>query len=130
MLVQTYEQQNAEVKKLRDRLAAVSPLTAKQDARIEELFNNLSEARHSIEDLRSENQQLKIEKEVWRTSENRTMKESQELLRERNSANDRLRDIQKHSEDREKHFETKLQKVEQRFEDISRDLYCEFNTDS
>lgn len=100
----------------------MSPLAAKQDAKIEELSSTLMSLRETNEHLRSENQNIKIEYEVSKKSETRAINDSQELLRERNNANERLRDFQRHFEEKERNHELQCNKIEERLEESSREL--------
>ncbi|KAI8905089.1 hypothetical protein EDD86DRAFT_258023 [Gorgonomyces haynaldii] len=122
LLSKTCDDQTNEMEQLRKRLSHVGPLTAKQDARIEELNNTLLSIRQDLEQQRNENQQLKIEQHVWKASEARALKEAQDLLRERNTSNERLRTMQQQLEDKERQHEQHLQKSEERLEQLTREL--------
>lgn len=122
LLSKSCEAQSQEAIQLRERIVNMSPVAAKQEAKIDELSNTLMALRQYTDRLQNENQQMKIEREVWKTSEARALKESQEFLRERNSANERLAEIQRSFNDREHFHETQIKKMDTRGENISRDL--------
>ncbi|KAH9244044.1 hypothetical protein BASA81_018584 [Batrachochytrium salamandrivorans] len=76
----------------------------------------------SLESLQSENQQLKIERGVWKSSETRAVRDAQDLTRERNSANDRLRDLQHELDERVRVVASERAKAEDRLESLNRDI--------
>ena len=44
-----------------------------------------------METVTAENQQYKVERQIWKSSEARVLKESQDLVKEKSAANDRIR---------------------------------------
>ena len=50
------------------------------------------------------------------------MKESQDIARERNSANDRMRELQNHLEEKERKSGTKLKRMEDQLDEMTREL--------
>jgi phage shock protein A len=97
-------------------------VAAKQDAKVEELSSSLMEQRQKVDQLRNENQQLSIEREVWKSSESRAVRESQEFSKERNSANERLNELQRNFVDQGHVHESQMAKVDQRIKEMSREL--------
>ncbi|KAL2914443.1 Protein mlp1 [Polyrhizophydium stewartii] len=114
--------QESESQQLRSRMQLLTEQSARQDAKTQELTDSLMEARLASDTLRGENQQLKIEREVWKSSEARAIREAQDLVRERNAANDRLRELQLQLEERERLASTEKIKADDRLEVLSRDL--------
>eukprot|EP00842_Homolaphlyctis_polyrhiza_P006575 jgi/Hompol1/6919/HPOL_000686-RA len=114
--------QEHEASELRKRLQIMTEQSGRQDARTQELSNAMMEARIAADTLRSENQHLKVEREVWKASESRALKEVQDLMRERNSANERLNDIQLKFTERESAWNAEKLKLDERLEVLIREL--------
>ncbi|KAH6570117.1 hypothetical protein BASA62_004475 [Batrachochytrium salamandrivorans] len=114
--------QEEESAQLRQRLQTLSDLSSRHDAKTQELTDGLMNARMSLESLQSENQQLKIERGVWKSSETRAVRDAQDLTRERNSANDRLRDLQHELDERVRVVASERAKAEDRLESLNRDI--------
>lgn len=122
MLLKSAETKNREFEQLHERLATFNNMSARQDAKIDELSNSLMISRQSLEKITIENQQMKVERQIWKTSEARHVKEAQDLIRERNTANDRIGELQAHLEDQNQKSASQLKKVQDQMEELTRDL--------
>lgn len=122
LLVQSTQSKDKEAAQLRERLSSINETATRQDIKIEELANNLLQARQSMEAISAENQQYKIERQIWKSSEARVLKESQDLLKERNSANDRIRELQDALDESDRKSGAKLKRLEDQTEELNRDL--------
>lgn len=107
---------------MRERLSSINDTATRQDIKIEELANSLLQARQSMESVNAENQQYKIERQIWKSSEARVLKESQDFLKERNAANDRIRELQDALDESDRKSGTKLKRMEDQVEELNRDL--------
>ncbi|KAJ8326896.1 Protein mlp1 [Batrachochytrium dendrobatidis] len=116
------QHQEEETSQLRKRLQSLMDMSSRHDAKAQELTDGLMDAKMSVETLQNENQQLKIEREVWKSSESRAMRDVQDLIRERNAANDRLRDLQHQLDERERLVSAEKAKLEDRLESLTRDI--------
>lgn len=122
LLLQSTQSKEKEAAQLRERLTSINQTATRQDIKIEELANNLLQARQSMESVSAENQQFKIERQIWKSSESRVVKESQDFLKERNSANDRIRELQDALNESDRKAGTKLKRLEDQIEQLNRDL--------
>jgi response regulator RpfG family c-di-GMP phosphodiesterase len=50
------------------------------------------------------------------------LKESQDIIRERNTANDRIRELQNHMEEKDRKSATKVKRVEDQLDELTREL--------
>lgn len=66
LAVQSSKAKDQESQQLRQRLTAINETATRQDIKIEELSNNLLQARQASESINAENQQLKIERQIWK----------------------------------------------------------------
>lgn len=105
-----------------DRLANLMAIAAKKDAKIEEQYEIIINLRDSIEKIDRELKQKNVEQEVWKASETRAIRECEEYLRQRNSATERINDLQRNFDEREHNHEKITKKLETRLEEVSRDL--------
>ena len=75
-----------------------------------------------METVTAENQQYKIERQIWKSSEARVLKESQDLVKERNAANDRIRELQDALDESDRKSGMKIKRMEDQVEEVNRDL--------
>jgi nucleoprotein TPR len=122
LVLQNIETKNREFEQLRERIASLNTMSGKQDAKIEELSQSLATARQAVDQLNNENQQLKIEREIFKNSETRSANEIKELVRERNSANQRIRELQLHLEELTRKHELQMSKLQDKLDEMTRDL--------
>ncbi len=121
--MKSFESQSKECEQLRESSLRIAPISAKQDARIEELSSTVMDLRLKLENISHENSQLLIEKEVWKSSKARALAESQELLSERNSANQRLAELQRTLESKDHLYQVNNNKLEKKLDETSQELY-------
>jgi hypothetical protein len=121
--LKSFESQSKECEQLRESSLRIAPISAKQDARIEELSSTVMDLRLKLENISHENSQLLIEKEVWKSSKARALAESQELLSERNSANQRLAELQRTLESKDHLYHVNNNKLEKKLDETSQELY-------
>ena len=122
LLVQSTQSKDKEASQLRERLSSINETATRQDIKIEELANSLLQARQSMETVTAENQQYKIERQIWKSSEARVLKESQDLVKERNAANDRIRELQDTLDESDRKSGMKIKRMEDQVEEVNRDL--------
>jgi nucleoprotein TPR len=122
LLIQSSQAKEKEVEQVRERLSLINQTATRQDIKIEELSNAVIQARQNLECCMGENQNLKVEKQIWKASEQRMVKESQDVLKERNLANDRIRELQDHLDERDRKSGIKMRKMEEQLEEMNRDL--------
>ncbi|KND05041.1 hypothetical protein, variant [Spizellomyces punctatus DAOM BR117] len=122
LLATNADMQSREISQLRERLANMANAATQQDAKTQELTNGLMSERLRAEQLSSQIQQLKIEREVWEASKDRAVRESQDLLTERNLANERARAVQRQLEDREDNWRTERKRLEDKLDAAEREL--------
>jgi molecular chaperone GrpE (heat shock protein) len=66
LLITSSQSKDKEFEQLRERLAKINETATRQDIKIEELSNALLNSRQSFEKLSFENQQFKVEKQIWK----------------------------------------------------------------
>ena len=122
LLIANTDGQSKEVALLRDKLSSAASTLTRQESKIQELTVSLSEARQTLEIFKNENQQMKIDREVWKATEARTMKERQDLVRERNSTIDRLREVQHQFDDRDRLATGERKRLENQLESVQKEM--------
>lgn len=109
----------------KDRYSHLMVMTAKKESKIDELSDILSTLRESLERLKQEINQKNIEQEVWKQSEARAIRESEDYLRQRNSAMERINDLQRIFDEKTHENEKMLKQTAQSAEDLSKELKIE-----
>jgi len=94
----------------------------RQEAKAQEFSDALQTSRQEMSLLRNENQQMKIEREVWKATESRIVKDNQDLAKERNALGDRLREIQHQLDDKDRIAVSERKRLEDRLEDTHKEL--------
>jgi nucleoprotein TPR len=122
LLIANTDGQSKEGALLRDKLSSAASTLTRQESKIQELTVSLSEARQTLEIFKNENQQMKIDREVWKATEARTMKERQDLVRERNSTIDRLREVQHQFDDRDRLATGERKRLENQLESVQKEM--------
>ena len=122
LMVGNLELQTKEVVVLREKLSILTNNLTRQESKMQDVSIHLQESRSTVDILKNENQQAKIEREVWKSNESRLVKERQELIKERNAATDRLRELQYQMEDKEKALASERDKLESRYQDVLKEL--------
>lgn len=122
LLVNSTDGQAKELSSLREKLSSMGSTLTKYEAKSQEATIAYQEARQNLEIFRSENQQMKIEKEVWKASEGRAVQERLDLTRERNAAIDRLRELQHQMDDKDRVSTAERKRLEERLEEEHKEL--------
>lgn len=122
LLISNTEAQAKDLALLREKLSTSSSTLTRQESKIQELSVNLSEARQTLEIIKNENQQMKIDREVWKATEARTIKERQDLVRERNSAIDRLREVQHQFDDKDRLATAERKRIESQLDSVQKEM--------
>ncbi|KAJ3275866.1 hypothetical protein HDV01_006732 [Terramyces sp. JEL0728] len=122
MLLGNLNSKEKEFVQLKERFSALNTMSTRQDLKIEELSNTLSTTRQSLDTVAFENQNLKLEKQVWKQSESRMSKDVQDLIKERNLTNDRNREIQSLLEEKDHAHLQNVKKFESQIEQLGREL--------
>jgi nucleoprotein TPR len=124
MYTKSLEIKSKEFEQLHQRLQTTDKMNQRQDLKIEEIQNSLNVCRQELNLTSSECQQLKIEKQLWKTSEQRSLKENQGLVRERNEANDRVRELQDHISLQDRKQQAQVKKLESKIEELGREIFA------
>ena len=87
MLQQNYGMLKNENLELQKRSQSLSEMAARQDIKVQQAAEDLIETKGFLEGLRSENANLKAEKEFWKTIEQRHISENHTLIGDRDRLN-------------------------------------------
>ena len=87
MLESNFKALQSENQELQKRNQSLSEAAAKQDIRTQQVAEDLVEARGLVESLRSENANLKAEKALWRTIQERLTQDNESLAQEKTRLN-------------------------------------------
>lgn len=112
MLQSNYGMLKTENNELQKRSQTLSDSAAKQDLRIQQVAEDLVEAKGLLESMRNENANLKAEKEFWRTVEKRLSEDNEGLLNDRtrlNALNTGLQNLLNEREQSDSEIRRKLQ---------------------
>lgn len=90
MLESNFKAAQAENQELQKRSQMLSESAAKQDMRTQQVAEDLVEARALTESLRSENANLKAEKTLWKSIQDRLSQDNENLAQERTRLNNLL----------------------------------------
>ncbi|TRX91646.1 hypothetical protein FHL15_007428 [Xylaria flabelliformis] len=90
MLKSNYAALENENKELQRRNQTMSESAAKQDIRTQNVAEELVEARAVVESMRSENANLKAEKNLWQDIQNRLSRDNENLIQEKSRLNNLL----------------------------------------
>ena len=138
MLQANYKMLKSENTELQKRLTSLSDSAARQDMKVQQVVEDLVEAKGIVDSLRNETANLKAEKDFWKTVEKRITEDNESLLNERsrlNSLNGNLqsllnerehsdsegrRRLQAQADDREKELQTTKKKFFEATEEAKR----------
>ena len=87
MLQANYSMLKSENSELQKRSQSLSESAARQDLRTQQVAEDLVEAKGLLDSMRSENANLKAEKEFWKTVEKRLTEDNESLTTERSKLN-------------------------------------------
>ena len=122
MLQANYAMLRTENTELQRRSQTYSENAAKQDLRVQQVAEDLVEAKGLIDSLRNETANIKAEKEFWKTIEKRINEDNAHLLNERNRLNTLNASLQNVLNERE-HSEGELRRrLHSQIESLERDL--------
>lgn len=101
MLESNFKAAQAEKQELQKRNQSLSESAAKQDMRTQQVAEDLVEARGIVESMRSENANLKAEKTLWKSIQERLSQDNESLSQEKARLNSLLSSLQSLSNERE-----------------------------
>ena len=122
MLQANYNLLKTECEELQKRSQYHAETAAKQDSRIQTVAEDLVEARELADGLRSENANLKAEKELWKRIEARINEENRSLSDERGRLNSLLTNNQRLSGEREASDAEQRRRVQSQFDSLEKEL--------
>ena len=112
MLQSNYAMLRSENSELQKRSQTLSERAAQQEIKVQQVAEDLVEAKGLLESMRNEAANLKAEKEFWKTIEKRLSDDNQNLLSERdrlNTLNTNLQNLQNEHEHSEKATRRRLE---------------------
>ena len=112
MLQANYAMLKSENSELQKRSQALSERAAQQDVRVQQVVEDLVEAKGLLESMRNETANLKAEKEFWKSIEKRLTEDNQSLVSDRdrlNAFNASLQNLQNEREDSDKASRRRLE---------------------
>lgn len=122
MLQANYRMLRSENSELQKRTQASSDNVAKQELRVQQVAEELVEARGLLESMRSEISNLKAEKEFWKSIEKRINEDNQNLLSERNRLTTLSGNLQSVINDKEHSENETRRRLQDRIESLEKDL--------
>ena len=117
--------QDAQVKEhtdLRERIGKLAETITRQDAKIQQLTNQILESRDQLELAKNESRQLRIEKEIAKQSEGRLCVENKSLVIDRNRGQEMIRDLHRIHDDTERINGEMRVKIEERLSKNEKEL--------
>ncbi|KAJ3009013.1 hypothetical protein HKX48_008214 [Thoreauomyces humboldtii] len=121
LLASSSDMQAKENQQLRQHLGNLTNAASQEDSKKQEVASRLMDERLRAESLASQLQQARIEREVWEASKNRALRECQDLLAERNAANERARSAQLQLEDREEAWRHERKRLEEKVDSLEKE---------
>lgn len=112
----------SENKELQRRNQMLSESAAKQDASIQKLAEEHVEDRHMLESMRSENANLKAEKNLWKDIQERLIKDNESLNEDKSRLNELLTSQQKLQNERDLTESENKRRLEGRIGSLESDL--------
>ena len=112
--------ENAELQK---RSQSLSDGAARQEFRVQQIAEDLVEAKGLTDSMRNEIANLKAEKEFWKTVEKRLTNDNEQLLEERNRLNNLTANLQNLLNERERSDNESRRKWQVQIDGLERDLY-------
>ena len=122
MLQANYAMLKNENTELQKRSQIYSDNAAKQDLRVQQVAEDLVEARGLVESMRNENANLKAEKDFWKTIEKRITEDNEGLLNERNRLNSLNANLQNLLNEREHSENETTRRLHVQIESLEKDL--------
>ena len=122
MLQANYAMLKNENSELQKRSQHLSESAAKQDLRVQQVAEDLVEAKGLAESMRNETANLKAEKDFWKTIEKRITEDNESLLNERSRLNSLNSNIQNLLNERE-HSDTEARRrLQTQIDNLEKDL--------
>ena len=122
MLQSNYGMLKNENGELQKRAQTYSDNAAKQDLRVQQVAEDLVEARGLVESMRNETANLKAEKEFWKSIEKRITDDNESLLNERNRLNSLNANLQNLLNEREHSDSDTRRRLHLQIESLEKDL--------
>lgn len=129
MLQANYAMLKSENSELQKRSQAVSERATQQDVRVQQVAEDLVEAKGLLESMRNETANLKAEKEFWKSIEKRLTEDNQSLVSDRdrlNALNTTLQNLQNEREHADKasrrRLETQIESLDGELQGTKRKL--------
>lgn len=122
MLQANYSMLKNENAELQRRAQSYSENAAKQELRVQQVAEDLVEARGLVESMRNENANIKAEKEFWKTIEKRITDDNEGLLNERSRLNSLNTNLQNLLNEREHSENETRRRLHVQVESLERDL--------
>ncbi|KAJ3012095.1 hypothetical protein HKX48_006451 [Thoreauomyces humboldtii] len=122
LLASSSDMQAKENQQLRQQLGSLTNAASQEDSKKQEVASRLMDERLRAEALASQLQQSRIERDVWEASKNRALQECQDLLAERNMANERARSAQLQLEDREEAWRHERKRLEDKADSLDKEV--------
>ena len=122
MLQANYMMLKNENGELQKRTQIYSDNAAKQDLRIQQVAEDLVEARGLVDSMRNETANLKAEKEFWKTIEKRITEDNEGLLNERSHLNSLNANLQNLLNEREHSESETRRRLHLQIESLEKDL--------
>ena len=122
MLQANYAMLKKENVELQKRSQIHSDNAAKQDLRVQQVAEDLVEARGLVESMRNETANLKAEKDFWKTIEKRITEDNEGLLNERNRLNSLNANLQNLLNEREHSENETRRRLHTQIETLEKDL--------
>jgi len=122
MLHGNYAMLRNENTELRRRSQSISEGAAKQELRVQQVAEDLVEAKGLIDSMRNETANLKAEKDFWKTVEKRLSEDNENLLNERNRLNSLNANLQNLLNERERSDNEARRRLQTHVDNIEKDL--------
>lgn len=122
MLQANYTMLRSENSELQKRAQSYSDSAAKQDLRVQQVAEDLVEAKGLIDSMRNETANLKAEKDFWKTIEKRINEDNENLLNERNRLNGLNTSLQNMLNEREHSESETRRRLHTQIESLERDV--------
>lgn len=122
MLQANYSMLKNENAELQKRSQIYSDNAAKQDLRVQQVAEDLVEAKGLLESMRNENANLKAEKDFWKSIEKRITGDNEGLLQERNRLNSLSTDLQNMLNEREHSESETRRRLHAQVDNLEKDL--------
>ena len=122
MLQANYAMLRSENAELQKRSQFLSDSAAKQELRVQQVAEDLVEAKGLVDSMRNETANLKAEKDFWKTVEKRLIEDNENLSNERNRLNGLNANLQNLLNERERSDNEARRRLQTQVDGLERDL--------